>query len=401
MTEVLPAHTRLSASGAKRWMNCSGSVALLAAGHYPEDDFDDSEWSREGTAAHTLGAHCLMTGAEPYHYLGQWIPVNQGHIYGDEPAGPGAIQITRKMVEAVTVYVEYCLKRDRENPDWIWKTEQRVDDKTFHPDFGGTADRYGVGNYWLEVVDYKNGAGVTVDVEENEQLMYYGYGILRKWPMVQDIRLTIVQPNGYHPDGAIRSWCISAYELKEWAEKKLAPAMKKVDSGDTALVPGAWCQFCPRKIRCPRLVADAKTLATIEGHQKKPVDLDNEAIAVLLDMAAPVMSLFKSLKQEAERRLLLGQEIEGQKLVRQKADRVWNDAAEARLRVEYGNDAFVTKLRSPAQVEDLPGGKAIAAEYGYKPDVGLAIAPLSDKRAAQKPPTAAEIFNLDKIRQPE
>lgn len=381
MTEVLPAHTRLSASGAKRWMNCSGSVALLAAGHFPEDDFDDSEWSSLGTDAHTLGSNCLVDGSDPWQHLGETLPL--GHVVDD------------KMWEGVQVYVDYCRKRETESKDWIWKTEQRVDDRTFHPDFGGTADRYGVGNYWLEVIDYKNGAGVTVDVEENEQLMYYGYGILRKYPAVKDVRLTIVQPNGYHPDGPIRSWCISAEDLRAWAETKLYPAMLKVDTKDVELVAGDWCQFCPRKIRCPLLTKNAATLAAVTT---QPVDLTDERLAELLKMAPPVMSLFKSLKQEGERRLLLGQEIDGQKLVKQKADRVWKDGAEAKVVEAFGEDAYVPKkLKSPAQIEELPDGKATVAEWAYKPDVGLAIAPLSDKRAAQKPPSAASIFNLDNL----
>lgn len=60
-------HARLSASGSPRWINCASSPAL-------EDLFDDedSEYSMEGTLAHSLASACLDDKKDPLDYL-FWI----------------------------------------------------------------------------------------------------------------------------------------------------------------------------------------------------------------------------------------------------------------------------------------------------------------------------------------
>ena len=65
------AHARLAPSAAKRWMNCPASVRAT-------EDLPDStsEAAAEGTAAHELCSHCLMTGDDPATFLGMWVDIH-------------------------------------------------------------------------------------------------------------------------------------------------------------------------------------------------------------------------------------------------------------------------------------------------------------------------------------
>ena len=397
MTTQLPAHTRLSASGAKKFIHCSGSVALEAEGPFPEDVDDESEWSREGTAAHDLGYTCLRSGEEPWMRIGEKF---------------NGIEVTDDMSVAVQTYTDYIRQLHADMPYLKGFAETRVDDPTFHPDFGGTSDYYAYstktpdeGNPWLVVVDYKHGVGVPVSVDHNEQGMYYAYGIIRKLtiPNKALVRIVIVQPRV--PFGEpVQEWTTTAGEIREWALKTLLPAMKRVDSGDTSLVPGDWCQFCPRRLRCPMLNADLDELIAVADNvpglskSTKTVDMDNERMSRLLEKIPAVRFLLTALKRDGERRLLAGETIHGQKLVNELGDRVWKPEAKAQLEASFGLEAYtVPEIKSPAAIEKLPGGKDIVAKLAYKPQKGLTMAPATDKRQPQKPPTGETIFNVDKL----
>ena len=53
----------------------------------------------------------------------------------------------------------------------------------------------------------------------------------------------------------------------------------------------------------------------------------------------------------------------------------------AAARDRFGDDAYTSpELRSPPQIEKLEGGKKFVSRWAYSPDLGLTLAPLSDKR---------------------
>ena len=80
-------------------------------------------------------------------------------------------------------------------------------------------------------------------------------------------------------------------------------------------------------------------------------------------------------------RLQAGRRIPGTKLVPAKANRAWKDGADAALVLEFGKEAYVPpSLKSPAQVEELPKGKAFTTRYAYKPDAGLTVVADHDAR---------------------
>src|SRR5208282_2991533 len=146
MTEERPAHSKLGASGAERWMNCPGSVSLLSELKLPESD--EPDYRSLGTAAHELACLCLQGGLDAWEYIGHKI---------------GAHVVDEDMVDAVQIYLDECCSL----PEGEIFIEFRVDAPEFDHDFYGTTDFACVSGTTLFVRDYKHGAGVAVDVENN------------------------------------------------------------------------------------------------------------------------------------------------------------------------------------------------------------------------------------------
>ena len=74
-------HAVYSPSGAKKWMTCSGSIAMEAG-----EPGDCNEYTDEGTAAHQLASMCLSAEALPSAYLGRILEdrkstrLNSSHV---------------------------------------------------------------------------------------------------------------------------------------------------------------------------------------------------------------------------------------------------------------------------------------------------------------------------------
>jgi hypothetical protein len=146
-------HAELGASNAARWMACPGSVNLSRG--MPNYE---SEYSRIGTAAHAVGAMALERGVDADMWQGLEVE---------------GIEITEEIVEGVGIYVNYCraiIDRVGKGNYWI---EKKLSLESLNPPgkMFGTGDftGYDPETKTLEVVDYKNGAGVVVEIEGNVQ----------------------------------------------------------------------------------------------------------------------------------------------------------------------------------------------------------------------------------------
>jgi hypothetical protein len=367
---TLPAHSQRGASSAERWMKCPGSVQLIR--RIQDTDYyrqkEDPEWTREGTLAHELAALCLGTDLDAWEVDEEVFP----HLLN-----PG-------MMSAVQEYLDYVRSLENETTERV--VEHRVHLPDFHPDFFGTLDCIVLAPDMLHVNDYKHGVGVVVEPDENPQLMYYAYGYLhgKTYSDGFPVRLTIVQPRGFHPGGTIRSWDTTVGAIKEWAVRELRPAMQ--DNSET-FKSGEHCRFCPAKVVCPRMNELAqKALNHVELSYTERRELS---------------MLIKALDQRDEERALAGQPVEGAKLVKRRADRTWKEEAEKALVTTFKRDAYQPlKLKSPAMVEkELVNGKQFVAEFAFTPDTGLSLVPLTDKRKEVKPVTPEVRYgNPDKFK---
>lgn len=359
-----PAHSPLGASGAERWMNCPGSVALFRALGLQEES-DEPDYRTLGTSAHAAAAHCLEQHLDAWEVMGQTF---------------GKHEVDDEMAQAIQVYLDEIATIEVIAPSSCPRyVEAPIDAPDFHPDFYGTTD-YGIviGNV-LYVRDFKYGAGIPVDVEWNPQVMYYAYGLLRNHPNVETVDLGIVQPRVFSAGTGVRTWTVPADTIRTWADETLRPAMDRT-AFDHDLVAGPHCRFCPAKLVCPLM----KSLfgAAMQADPKEVVSFTDATIDRSYALIAPVKSYIKALEAEMFARLRRGAAMDSSKLVAKKSDRIYKGGAEEIFRERFGTDAYgEPTLKSPAQMERLSKeAKDLVHEWAFTPFTGLTVAPRSDKR---------------------
>lgn len=364
-------------------MSCPGSVELIRNLHI-EEDTDEPDYRAQGTAAHEAIARCLREGLDAWEVMG-WVT-------------PNGIEVGTEIADAIQVYL------DTVRPAFPGAVAVLIEEgisSDFHPDFYGTVDCAVIrdadnpGYFHLDVNDYKHGEGITVEVKNNPQLMYYAFGILANHPEINGtVRLRIVQPRGFHHDGIVRQWVTDADTIRAWAAGTLAPAMERTEF-DTGLEAGSWCRFCPAKLVCPLVEGLFRAAATYDP--KRVVELSDKSLALSYQQLAAVKFYTKALEDETYRRLNLGQMEDCTdlvKLVYKKANRVWKPGAAQVLAEKFGPDAMTKpELKSPAEVEKLGvEAKSLVHEFAFTPETGLTVALASDSRVGVKVKTSSERF---------
>lgn len=431
-------HAKLSPSSAHRWMNCSGSVALI--GDSPNNA---GEAAMLGTAAHKVIEQMLQRGAsDASEYHGFIIHVKKD---GDEetaiyaPDDPAAIGTTKPgwfafvcddaMVAGVQMMIDEVARVKEELFDAELFTERYLDGSWLDPRLGGTADVTLVEPAaWIHLFDYKNGR-VIVEVTNNEQMKNYGVFLLHEHPNALGVVVHLIQPNALHEDGCIREETYTADELKLF-ELSIKAAADATSVPNAPLRAGDWCIYCPGKDRCPAfetlMLEEAgvdfandpvepiavPTLTTefvdpaewpqhyIEGDEYRSALARRARWIPLMDQAA------RDIRAKIQAELLNGKEVgegdNGWKLVRGKSNRAYIDEVAAQERFNesgIGDEHLFTnpKLKSPAQIEKLGKTtgikpkklKEIVAEVTFKPEGRISIAPMTDARDAIDPTAVA------------
>lgn len=388
MTHASRAHARLSPSGAERWVNCPGSVRL-SEGIASES----SIYADEGTAAHMLAEKCLSSGqvtAAPH--LGTRIVVREGVSF----------EVTQEMVDGVNVYLDYVWALERLGFDI--SIEQRLDLTHVAGGMFGTGDCLAYMDGALNVVDFKYGKGVPVEVERNKQLLLYALGARKRYHNqgVPLVRLTVVQPRALHERGPVRSWDVPIDLLNEM-EVELRQAAENTKHADAPLVAGSWCKFCPAAAECPELrrhsLAAAQAEFGVAGDviPKEPERMSSAELARALSEVKVIEEWCRRVQEYAHQEALQGRMPEGFKFVASKSMRRWRDeAAVARVLPAIFDvpeeSLFERKLLSPAKVEALIGKKAAKGieHMVVKQSSGTLLAPLSDPRPAVRADAASE-----------
>lgn len=373
MTDLPTPHSPLGASSAERWMNCPGSATLVAL--LRGDREEDPDWTAEGSEAHLLGSTCLNSGMDPWQIDPAEFP-----------------RLTVEMMDAVQVHVNYA----RSLPGTLY-VEERMHRPEFHEQAYGTADVAVINlDQWhpgIEIVDHKHGIGVVVEIEENAQVMYYAFLKIQNLALTDDtpVRLTIVQPRvTWHPDGVIRSWDTTVGFIRDWAYNELLPAMVATQT-DAYLDTGEHCRFCPAKLVCPAMMALGNRVTRLTEDDIK--NLPADVLADLLGKVPVLAMLTKALKAEGRRRMIAEcGKLPGWKVVPSMADRVWRQGAPLLDKFGMMQIWKPQALRSPAEIEKLPGGKEFVSEWAYRPEAGYDIVPEADRRKAVPMETAIETF---------
>ena len=375
-------HAKLSASGAKKWLACPGSVVLES--RFPDEG---SAYAAEGTAAHSLGEAKIRLAVKELTNAKY-----QKAIKG--------LAITEEMEGYTDGYRDFVLERFNaaraKTPDAKLLLEQRLDFSEYVPEGFGTGDCVIVAAHELEIIDLKYGAGVVVSAEGNPQLRLYALGALEAWDMLygtRTIAMTIYQPRRDN----ISTETVSAAELLEWGEAVQEKA-RLANSGTEDCFAGSHCDegFCKARPICRAYADSCNSLAALDF--KRPASLSLEEIAETLDLSARLVKWAELVKAYAAELALSGVEVPGYKLVEGRSSRAYaldDDAImQMLLKADYAQEEItVTKLRTVADMEKTIGKVAfskILADAVVKTPGAPTLVPITDKRPAINSAAAAK-----------
>ena len=242
-------HAKLSASGAKRWLNCPKSVALESL--FPDTS---SEYAKEGTDAHEAAEMLL-------NYI---IKGEKQHL---DSYSRLLRETNQEMSSNVWEYVNFCLDKYHEA---LLRTgsvsifiEERLDYSQYVPGGFGTGDCVIIYGNKLIINDLKYGKGVPVSAENNPQLRLYALGALDGYGWIYDIEeieMNIIQPRLK----SIETERITAKELIEWAKTEVVDRARMANANEGAYNPGAdQCKFCKARALCKARAYNA--ISTIQS----------------------------------------------------------------------------------------------------------------------------------------
>lgn len=398
-------HAKLSASSAHRWLNCPPSVKL--AEQFPSKT---STYAEAGRVAHSIAelkARKYFLEPMSTRTFNSRLKKLQACEYYDSGMETSTDTYLEVLKETAMGFAQ---------PPFV-ALETRVNYTDCVEDGFGTADCIMIGSGTIVVIDYKNGAGVPVEAEENPQMMLYALGALQVYSIIygdsiQRAILKIVQPNA----GGTKVWETTVDYLRNWGEKVVKPTAKLAINGEGDFCAGDWCKFCPAKAQCsararqmlnlePMLGAEPKNSLTpaqvvcreaLEGYGTDiPKLLTDEEVGDVLARARNLAAWVKDLEEYALTASLAGRTITGFKAVEGRGSREWTDLDEAFAAMQQrGVSEAMLWERKPVTVAGLEkalGKKAFAEaaeDFVTKKPGKPTLVPASDKR---KPYNAAAV----------
>ena len=379
-------HAKLSASGAKRWLNCPGSVQ--ASELYPSTT---SIYAEEGTLAHSVAEETITTG-EVSARTKRKIKL----FYEEHDELNGSVE---EMLESLDDYIAYVQEEfydDRRlDPAAVLMTEQRVDFSKYVPGGFGTSDVILIRDKRLHIIDLKYGKGVEVSAEDNPQLSLYALGAIDTLESVYDIDevvMTIYQPR----IGNVSTAVTTRRELEAWGNDVVIPGAKLAASKDAPMAAGEWCQFCPHKAACRER---ARLLKEMEEYRLR-ISLTPEEIGEILSTGDMVKKFIEDVEKQALADALDGEEIPGWKVVEGRSNRKLAGSEDEIIRraEDAGFDRsllYETKMLGLTAMETLMGKKTFAKAMDgiiEKPAGKPTLVPESDRRPAIVNSSAEEDF---------
>lgn len=404
-------------------MKCHGSVRLCEA----MPPRPSGPWAQDGTEAHELVEYALAH--KERSALNALLSSGMQWTHREDNEAERL-----EGVQAMLDYV-YALLTNYDDAELI--IERRfVFPSLVTDECGGTNDVivFVPSLKLIYVVDYKHGAGVAVDVIENEQLMIYGVGALTietgaiteddmvgRLTLPEDlddwtIVLTIVQPRAFHPDGSHpREWPVPAGRLIEFVAE-VDDAITECEKPDAKLLPGTeQCRWCDAAPTCPALRDKALeqipiNFAGVSVEAPLPplppaTDLPVNELAKLLTIAPLIETYLAAAYDHAYQLAREGNTVPGFKLVEAQSRRKWHGAEIAvaeQLMALTGNgvdDVFPRGLIGITEAEKMvvtaykaaapPGGARAAAKAAHdamavlttKDTSGkLTLVPMTDRR---------------------
>ncbi|MNJ08770.1 hypothetical protein D3C77_28950 [compost metagenome] len=370
-------HSVFSFSGSHRWFegHCPASIRMSRG--YPEQTNDAAE---RGTAAHALGEFVLSLGFN--------INDTLGLVFNDH-------KVDYKMIDDVSVYTSYVNQQSLKYGTKPLLEQRVVMSSLGREDVYGTSDcnflvpEQGI----IEVADYKNGYGV-VEVKDNPQTIGYAIAALdtfKMWDQVHTIKNTIIQPNGNHIDGPIRSALYPISVMPEWQDRyrrSVALAEDKTQKPNA----GSHCFYCRAQANC------RARIEYVLEHAYLNVPFEELSVPELEVIYREIGSTKKFLEKVEERVFnlaLKGRKFEGFKVVRsygratcQNEDALVQDAHGAGVDTSL---MFHTKLKSKTDLKRILPAKMVDKHF-VSPEPGKKLVPMHDNSPAIRITSASEAF---------
>jgi hypothetical protein len=370
-------HSKLSASGSERWLNCPASVKIEL--EFPNKETD---YSNEGTLAHEIADIYLRNiYGNPNEVLPSLETLkNYDKFYNKEMDGhvKSYVDIVSEFYNEAQAQgsIAFFTERRFDLREWIGNAEEEG---------FGTVDNVIIADGAMRIIDLKFGKGVKVDAIENSQLMLYALGAYKEFRGFYEIDraiLTIVQPRLDH----ISEWEISIEDLIAWGEFKVKPKAKEALEGKPIFKAGQHCKFCRGKNSCRALAENNMEYAKFEF--RKPPLLDDLEIVEILSIAPAVISWLNGITEfAADQAINYGKNWPGFKIVAGRSNRVWTSeqGVVGALQMEGFSDEqiFNKRLKGITEIEKVLGKKefnSTLSAFVHKPEGKPTLVPENDPR---------------------
>ena len=395
MAEKKRAHVLLSASSAKKWLNCTPSARLEAS--LPDNTSSNAE---EGTLAHSICELKLRKLFVEMSMTSQAFSRRMNKLKKNELYNP-------EMDRYTDIYVEYIqqLAYGFNSTPYI-AIEKELDYGNYATEGFGTADCIVISGTECYVIDFKYGKGLSVYAENNYQLSLYALGALDAYSMIYpitDVTLVIIQPRLDN----ISEWHTTAEYLYAWGRDIVKPRAALAFKGEGEYCQGDWCDsaFCRAAAVCRHRAKENMSIGRaylnpVTGQYEMPPVLDNSTIGAILAPAQNLDKWVKKLERYALEELVKGNTVPGWKIVEGRSNREFTDvdqAYEALIKAGYKKDLLydqvpvpLTKAEKQISKEDYTN---ILSAFITKPQGKPRLVPEGDTRPAyEMHPSVEEAF---------
>ena len=347
----------MNPSNANRRVACPGSRALEEA--YPVKQ--ESPSIKEGIAAHWVAVQVLKGN----HKLGLYAP-------NGEP-------ITKEMLEGADLYYDSV---NAMRPVALF-IEQILDISNIIPGLIGAPDAWANIDNHIYIWDYKFGHSY-IDVFENWQLLEYAAGILKD-DTYKDVTMTIVQPRCYTPEGPVRSWTISANQMREYVTL-LQEAEALAQSSLAYQLPNSTCNHCSGRHACQTLQQSALTAIDVtmdnSPWELSPNSTGNE-LRYLKRAADLLDARITGLSEQAKSMITRGEFVPGFKLESGSGREKWSKSIDEIMTLGELFDLDLTKPTepiTPSQARKLGIDEKVIEGYTQRTPGALKLVEAKDSK---------------------
>lgn len=284
-------HARLAPSDAKRWLNCTASIAyekeneerifkmavesVINLTPYLKsipDELHEHEGRAMRWARDVKQGRCKASDLTEAQKKDIWR--TEGNVYSREGtrahdfasaifAGDMRLEdIPEEFQHPVGYYIDFCKGFLEGDESYFVETKVPL---FYNTKETGTRDFGIIRDERITIIDYKHGAGDLVEAKENPQCTIYGLSTIDEleatglYDFDPDtiVDIWIVQPR-HHADKPAKQWEISLRDLKAYRDEIQATHDQIVEGRDLKFAPSdSACRYCKCKSFCPARAAAA------------------------------------------------------------------------------------------------------------------------------------------------